>query len=110
MGLKKERGANNIFISVLSPTIFDKLSLFSDIYANEDLILMVMSYEIEIIVPCECQDKFKCAYCTLRSVQCFDQCGIHMYFLYPRLYYRTISRDETHPHSILQYFNQEKGF
>ena len=72
VGLKKERGANGLFISVLSPTIFDKLSLFSDIYANEDLILMVMSYEIEVIVPCECQDKFKCAYCTLRSVQCFD--------------------------------------
>lgn len=72
VGLEKERESNGLVVSVFSPTIFDKLALFSEVYANEDLILMIMSYGIEVIVPCECQDKFKCVHCTLRSVQCFE--------------------------------------
>ena len=72
VGFKKRAESDSMIVSIESPTIFDGIALMSKVYANEDLIEIIMAYDIEVTVPCKCQEKFRCSHCTLASLECFN--------------------------------------
>ena len=72
VGFKKRAELDFVIVSIQSPTIFDGITLMSKVYANEDLIEIIMAYDIEVTVPCKCREKFRCSHCTLASLECFN--------------------------------------
>ena len=80
VGFKKRAESDSMIVSIESPTIFDGIALMSKVYANEDLIEIIMAYDIEVTVPCKCQEKFRCSHCTLASLNVSILCGIQKCF------------------------------
>ena len=73
VGIRKEKvSSDRVLVDILSPTLFQNVHIFRDIYSQKGLMKIIMDYKIHITVPCSCKSEYRCYVCTIMSLENFE--------------------------------------